>query len=120
MLQVIVIIFPWYIHDLQRFNMIFSMLFVFCTCRAHNLAENKTNLGVNQKKISSTEPMDPAFFKSTLTAASKTCRPPVCSSCFIASIKFHQGVELYGYTFVKFKVLLQVQHNLIWEESVRM
>ena len=24
----------------------------------------------------------------------------MCSSCFIASIKFHQGVELYGYTFI--------------------
>ena len=49
-LQVIFMIFLWYIHDLQSFHMIFSRLFVFCTCRAHNLAENKTNLVGNQKK----------------------------------------------------------------------
>ena len=32
-------------------NMIFSMLFAFCTSRSHNLEENKKNLAENQKKI---------------------------------------------------------------------
>ena len=33
-----------YIHDLHIIYLIFSMLFVLCTCKAHNLAENQTNL----------------------------------------------------------------------------
>ncbi len=40
------------------------MLFVFCTYKAHNLAENKTNLAENLKKLGSAEPMEPAFCKS--------------------------------------------------------
>ena len=51
--------------------------------------------------MGSAEPLELSFCKSALTAASKPFRPPVCSSCFIASIEFHQGVELYGYTIVE-------------------
>ena len=40
------------------------MLFVFCTCRAHNLAENESNLAENLKKLGSAEPVEAAFCKS--------------------------------------------------------
>ena len=40
------------------------MLFVFCTCKAHNLVENTTNLAENLKKLGSAEPVEPAFGKS--------------------------------------------------------
>ena len=52
------------IHDLHGIYMIFSMLFVFCTCRAHKWAENQTNVAENQKqKLVSAES---AFCKSEL------------------------------------------------------
>ena len=41
-LQVISMIFPRYIHYVHGISTIFSMLFVFCTCRAHKLAEKQT------------------------------------------------------------------------------
>ena len=40
-------IYPWFTWYLQ----VIFMLFVFFTCRAHNLAENKTNLVENLKNV---------------------------------------------------------------------
>ena len=60
------------------------MLFVFATCRAHNLAENQTNLAGNQKEFGSTEPVEPAFFKSALVLnwlQNCVMVPGACSLC---------------------------------------
>ena len=45
-------LFPWCLHDVSMAYMVFTWYFlcVFCTCRAHKLAENKTILAGNQKK----------------------------------------------------------------------
>ena len=40
-----------YIHDWHDIYMIFYILFWFCTCIAHNLAENHTNLAEHLEKI---------------------------------------------------------------------
>ena len=63
-----------YFHDISQYNhgfhdslgiyMKIFMLFVFCTCKAHNFAETKTNLATNLKKWGSAEPTKPAFCKS--------------------------------------------------------
>ena len=53
-----------YIHDLHNLHgiyMIFAMLFLHCTCRAHNMAENQTNLAENLKIFISAKPVEPAF-----------------------------------------------------------
>ena len=47
------------LHDLHGIYMIFSMLFVFCICRAHNFAENQ-----KKKKLGSSEPVEGALCKS--------------------------------------------------------
>ena len=68
--------------------MIFSILFVFCTCKAHKLAENQTNLAENQKKkkTGSAEPMEPAFCKSVYMSTATTLTH--------GSLKVHAGVPI--------------------------
>ena len=47
------------------------MLFVFCTYKANNLEENKTNLTENLKKLDSAKPVEPTFCKSGYTGLVK-------------------------------------------------
>ena len=42
------------------------MSFKIFTWKAHNLAENQTNLTEKLKKLGSAEPVEPAFCKSVL------------------------------------------------------
>ena len=65
-LQAISMIFLWYFNDLLGVYMIFSMLFLFCTCFAHILGENKTSFEEIKKRLGSEEPEEPAFCKSKI------------------------------------------------------
>ena len=69
-IQVIFMIFPWYIndlHDLNDIHMTFSRLFVICICRAHNLAKTKQIWRRIWKKSDSAESVELAFYDSDPT-----------------------------------------------------
>ena len=60
-------LFTQYLHNLhhvQAVKMIFSYLFLICTFKDNNLAENWTNFAENLKKLGSAEPVEPAFYNS--------------------------------------------------------
>ena len=54
-------IWAYYANILQAVKMVFIKLFLICTLKDKNVAENWTNLAESLKKMGSAEPVEPAF-----------------------------------------------------------